>query len=268
MRDDCNGWSVEEHPMIVLRTSDGCGRVVPRRCPRWRGCPLCEARWIRALYGKFFGRVEQSGVALDRAIMWTLGTSLKDSPENRRILARYWTRFRKHMNKYQQWDPVFRVVEAGSKGKRLHIHLVLVSQTTHAIVLKQWRKITGERSNVNFTAPVHSGHLGLLRYLLKYLTKQGTRYYWLGALYNAHPEPYDGVVCEHGNHYHPVFKATLPITRKIERSEWYREQASRYRRHRLRFFARLKQRAKIQGKWPYAPKQLRKHPLFRPEAPD
>lgn len=142
-------------------------------------CPWCDFIRVENITKDFIRRLDITGA--DRLYMWSLGTSLKDTRINRKLLMRRWRDFTKRMWHCEEWNPVFRVVEVGRRGF-LHIHCVTTSFTEHAIVLRTWRSLTKEKSNVHV-----SGYKGVLdprrlaRYLMKYLTKESSKYHWLGS---------------------------------------------------------------------------------------
>ncbi len=151
--------------------------------------------------GKFFARYELAYWEQPReaVIMWTIGTSLVDSPENRKILSSYWKYFRMRMNTRGKWNPIFRVVEAGSKGNRLHIHFLNVGKLLHSDVLTTWRRITREKSNVQFAKRDETAKP--VYYVMKYLTKDKSTYSILGALRKIKFEKREPKVCS--NHALP-----------------------------------------------------------------
>lgn len=177
----------------------GCGPIfVPFRCAARskESCDFCKTSRARQFLAKFFERVELSGVSLDETIMWTLGTSIEyyrdydwDSGrwvDNISEITCLWQKFNSRMKMEARrngvsWDPLVYVVEAGSEGNRLHVHLLVRSKINHQVVLQHWRDLTGEKSNVNFV----KGQVG---YLAKYAGKGLLRYSFLGELYKARPD--------------------------------------------------------------------------------
>lgn len=193
----------DHHETIILATGCGCCTVeVIQRCRKAAKCEICQSLWIRGLYGKFCTRKRRSGHAADKAILWTLGTSCRDTEHGRALLGESWRLFRMRMDNYTDWSPIFRVVETGSKGGRLHIHFVETAYLEHETVLEAWRSVTGESANVNFSYIYGEGSENsfddILPYLLKYLLKDGSKYSWLGAFYKAGAGVRPGAVCEHG----------------------------------------------------------------------
>jgi len=102
------------------------------------------------------------------------------------------------MDNYSDWMPIFRVVETGLTGGRLHIHFIATRFLEHEVVLEAWRSATGEKSNVNFSYIEGAETEDILGYLLKYLTKEGSRYSWLGRFYKAGEGERLPQCCEHG----------------------------------------------------------------------
>lgn len=150
-------------------------------------CPYCDRLRAGRIAREFIRRVDQAGLDEGRLHMWSLGCSLKDSTYNRKVITGWWREFTKGMNKYTGWRPCFRVLESGRRGY-LHFHVVVYGFVSHGVVLERWRRITGERSNVN-VSPMQGGAEGIVKYLVKYITKgsgesraPGT-YRWLGPMY-------------------------------------------------------------------------------------
>ena len=152
-------------------------------------CEYCRIRRSRQFLAKFYQRAEISGIDPKNGYMWTLGTSSKYVREYDWDAKQYydnvsdviepWKLFRKRMNLEGAWSPLVYVVEAGSKGNRLHIHFLNEGVLSHKTVVRTWRSVTKEKSNVNY---VKHSNIG---YLAKYTSKSLIRYHWLGKLYKA-----------------------------------------------------------------------------------
>lgn len=148
-------------------------------------CPLCDRRRAVAIRRDFDLRVHLAGVDPGTLHMWSLGCSLRDTAPNRKRITQWWRDMTESM-KRSGWVPCFRILEVGRRGY-LHLHVVVSGFVDHAVVLDKWRRITGEKSNVNVSS-MTGGTRSLARYLTKYLTKgnqnskPGT-YRWLGPLY-------------------------------------------------------------------------------------
>ncbi len=188
------------HDTMWLSTRCACCQIeVIVRCPKAANCGICQSLWIKGLYRKFYTRKRRSGDIVEQAILWSLGSSKLDTEHERAALGDSWKRFRMWMDNYSNWKPIFRVVETGSKGGRLHIHFIATRYLDHEVVLEAWRNAIGERANVNFSYIPHSDDTSsILNYLLKYLTKETSRYSWLGAFYKAGEGEKIEAVCEHG----------------------------------------------------------------------
>ena len=103
------------------------------------------------------------------------------------------------MNTRGDWSPIFRVVESGSRGKRLHIHFLNVGKLKFDIVKNAWRALTQENSNVNFSKV--TGSNTPVYYVMKYLTKSQAKYSFLGVLRRIKLEERENEVCN--NHALP-----------------------------------------------------------------
>lgn len=176
-----------EHETVGLYDEESGDIVYAMVRHRVGECPYCDRVRSRRIANEFIRRLDASGLDAGRLHLWSLGSSLKDSAYNRKILTGWWRDFSKGMNKYSSWDPVFRVMESGRRGY-LHFHVVIHGFVSHAVVLERWRRITGEKSNVN-VSPLTGDGGQLAGYLTKYLTKgsgetrrPGT-YRWLGSFY-------------------------------------------------------------------------------------
>lgn len=155
-------------------------------------CPYCDMLRARRIAREFLRRLDQSGLEAGGLHLWSLGCSLKDSAYNRKILGRWWRKFTEAM-KRSGWCPCFRIMEAGKRGF-LHYHVVVSGFVPHALVLEKWRRITGEKSNVN-VSPFVGDEDHLAGYLTKYVTKgagDGSGcafpYSWLGPFRTGPPE--------------------------------------------------------------------------------
>lgn len=190
---------MEGHPTVTLTTGCGCCMIeVLQRCRKADNCGLCQSMWIRGLYRKFYTRKRRSDETVEQAILWTLGTSSDATDDGRALLADSWRLFRMWMDNYSDWKPIFRVVETGAKGGKLHIHFIATRYLEHEVVLEAWRTAIGEKANVNFSyIPGYDGE-NILGYLLKYLTKEDSKYSWLGTFYKAGEGEKERRFCEHG----------------------------------------------------------------------
>ncbi len=178
-----------------------CLRAIPLRCKTSDLCSGCSKQRMRVIFGKFYSRFNRAypKQAIDSIVMWTIGTSLPDNRENRIKLQAYWNKFRARMSKLKLWEPIFRVVESGKAGY-LHIHFLNVGKLDFRIVIKAWRSITAEKSNVNFAKGDNGGRH--IRYTLKYLTKSPTKYSFLGAMRGKFLIKKEELVCHwHGLPY-------------------------------------------------------------------
>lgn len=146
-------------------------------------CPWCDFIRVDNICQEFLRRLEVSDHVEDEIIMWSLGTSLKDSKFNRKVLIERWRIFSRRMDRCEDWTPIFRVVEAGRRGY-LHLHVAVLGFASHAHVTSTWRSSTGEASNVNFSRSSGGADTPtLVRYLVKYMAKKGSTYRWMGPFY-------------------------------------------------------------------------------------
>ena len=146
-------------------------------------CPWCDYMRVQHITNEFLWRLENCGHKITRLHMWSLGTSLRDSKYNRKILLSRWRKFSKVMGHYKAWKPVFRIVEVGRRGF-LHIHIVCTAFVEHSLVISKWRGQTGEHSNVHVSpGSKYMNPHRLAGYLLKYLSKESSAYRFLGVFY-------------------------------------------------------------------------------------
>jgi len=144
-------------------------------------CPWCDSVRVHHIVRDFMRRIDQTAYPVRELNMWSLGTSLKDTASNRRRMIHHWAILHDRMKRCNQWVPLFRVLERGRRGF-LHFHVLVAEFVDHTRVLRIWRDITGENSNVNVR--VGRGETEpLVRYLTKYLSKEGSTYRWMGPLY-------------------------------------------------------------------------------------
>lgn len=126
--------------------------------------------------------------------MWTLGTNIKylyasdaygEPFDNTYRIMSFWQKFNTRMKVYSKrsgsfrWNPLFYVIEAGSEGNYLHIHLLVDCFLPHDYIRKQWSSVTGiPNPNVNFLTPLIN-----LGYVAKYTSKGALTYRFLKQLY-------------------------------------------------------------------------------------
>jgi len=201
------------HP--VGFSTDVCsdGHVSTRffRCNQCDGCEVWRIRTIRA---QVFNRIKSNNLIEQEGLLWTFGTNLKYNSDNYNKLRKYWKKFVDWIRHTYNFIYYFRVFEAGSKGGRLHIHVVtnIWSKREDFVRIRaKWSEITAIKNpNVNFRrvkrcskckklvdyyqVKTHCGgnrkfeKVGIktaILYLTKYLTKEqkekvGMRhnYYW------------------------------------------------------------------------------------------
>ncbi len=189
-----------KHDCFYIATRSACCyRLVIARCPKAAKCDLCQSMWVKGLITSFHTRKLRSGDIVEQAILWSLGSSKRDTGAERAALGHSWELFRTWMNEYSDWKPIFRVVEVGARGKRLHIHFIATSYIDHEVVLEAWRSAVGESANVNFSYIAGTRSEDILGYLVKYLTKDGCKYSWLGSFYKAGAGERVPALCKHGN---------------------------------------------------------------------
>lgn len=177
------------HDWIALKPfQDNCYKYVVKKHSKSARCLLCMELWTKQFYFKFFYKLDvwSQSNELNELYLWTVGTSLDDTPVNRKRINYFWTKFRARMNKYTSWEPIFKVTERGSTGRKLHIHFLSVNKITHRVVLRHWRQVVREKANVNFSGYSSVNVNKALFYLTKYLLKDNSRYSWLGPFYKIH----------------------------------------------------------------------------------
>lgn len=169
------------HGMISADGQDITGYVHERHSIG--ECPWCDFIRVQSVAKEFKRRMEECDEEIKSLNMWSLGTSLSDTPSNRKILLDWWRVFTRRLDRDTEWSPIFRVVETGRRGF-LHFHVVCSRYISHAKVLRIWRSITGEASNVHVSGSPNGRNVKpLVDYLIKYLSKEGSTYRWMGSLY-------------------------------------------------------------------------------------
>lgn len=137
-----------------------------KRCNWCRNClHLKRSKIIRRNVFKF------KELLLDKVFLWTFGTSELDFVK----LKIYWRKFCDRMAKKKdvKWLPLLRVFELGKIGKRAHVHMIYNGYLSHEIALDCWRDITGEKSNVRFDPSRSKDLYRAIRYIVKYISKDG-----------------------------------------------------------------------------------------------
>lgn len=153
-------------------------------------CEYCVTKRRKTIIAKAMDRYKSIMRPRDKLILWTVGTSLSDSPGNRLKIARYWKLLGSRMRTYSSrgktnFSPLMNALEKGTRGGKLHYHFIARSFMSQSFLKKQWRNITGEKSNVNFKAKKRVyGRTAIkaFAYLAKYCSKDGLPYYWMGDL--------------------------------------------------------------------------------------
>lgn len=159
---------------------------------RCGSCPGCYYQERLRVMARFIARAEYYGVS--QFFMWTFGTDLELNDVNEKKLKDWWHKLCTRLSTYAKrsngaWSyvPLFRVIEIGSEGKKLHYHVVYGGYMPHDIALNAWRDITGLQANVNFTKNKEGRTMySAASYVSKYVTKnrillKSTRsYYWMG----------------------------------------------------------------------------------------
>ena len=137
-------------------STDVCadGHVSTRffRCKQCEGCEIWRIRSIRA---QVFNRIAQNKLKKQEGLLWTFGTNLKYTSDNYKVFRRYWTKLVDWIrHTYPSFVLYFRVFEAGTKGKRLHVHFVSNIWSTRedfVRIRQKWSEITSiPKPNVNF----------------------------------------------------------------------------------------------------------------------
>lgn len=190
-------------------------------CKQYDRCVPCANFRRTVIYAKFFDRFNRAYPNLNplksrKFKMWTLGTNFNeikivgsDVFEKERSdfsrLAKSWKNFRKKLNQHRKRSPnifsgkfIFYVFETGKAGYH-HIHLIADGFLPHYYIRKLWSDSTGiENPNVQFSKKEHT-MIYAVNYLLKYMIKEGSRYYWLSDLYKAGATPYEkkSYLCPH-----------------------------------------------------------------------
>ena len=196
----------EDHTVGYVATGNACCYwMVVRRCRKAANCDYCKNTWKRGLEYKFYLRFRASGVIVRYPVLWTLGTNYDADDDGRGLLREQWNKFRQWMDKHTDWKPIFRVVETGSKGGRLHIHFISIDYIEHELVTSIWRGCTNLKANINFIRFGDSDLNLAFQYMLKYLTKDKSLYSWMGPFYNVDVRRTRRKLCEHGNKYEYVY---------------------------------------------------------------
>lgn len=186
-----------------------CGeqRLVPVRCTLHEmftaKCKPCQEHRISVIIAKAMNRYKQIARKDDDIVLWTVGTNLMDSPGNRIIIREYWGRFIRSLRHKSTFDPLMNILEAGSKGNRLHFHFIARGYQKHQDVLNIWRRITNSKSNVNYSKRYGKrSALNAFAYLAKYAAKQGQRYYFMGSALKVKETAWEPLKEESGDHEH------------------------------------------------------------------
>lgn len=163
---------------------------------RCRKCENCQKWKIRVWVAKCITRFISNCENVTQVYMWQLGTNWNDTVENRERIYTAFTKLRKRLNKrsvewnllpqYEKFKPLLWVMEVGSKGGKLHIHMVVEDWIDIKMLKLDWSELTGiETPYVSYTDPKdyeRSSPLSAMIYLSKYLSKDIKNYYWMGKM--------------------------------------------------------------------------------------
>ncbi len=167
---------------VMVCEYGSCWKYFQQRCPVSKMCDNCQIQRRRVILARLHSKYEENIKSIQAVVLWTIGSNLKNTDKGRKTLAVHWKYFRARMNKKAEWDPLFRVVEAGSQGRYLHIHFLNNGFLSHPTVLGAWRDVTKNKSNVNFSdkklPPKYA-----FRYAAKYLSKDASKFTFLGKFY-------------------------------------------------------------------------------------
>lgn len=167
------------------------------RCKKCYNCKMNRSSKIVARSMSKFKQLKVKSVFL-----WTFGTSLDDTPSNILKIKSYWRKFTqrfamKKLRKGISYFPLFKVIEAGTKGRKLHIHAIFAKFFEHSPeflksegickkscvhALCTWRQITGENSNVQYQGNRYSKPVTAFFYCVKYAVKENSSYSYLGEM--------------------------------------------------------------------------------------
>ncbi len=146
---------------------------------------------------------------VERVFLWTFGSRLYGEFWFF-LFNDIWRRFTIRMATYCKregllWSPTFRVYESGSRGFRIHCHVIFTEKFPHEYALSEWRKLV-PGGNVNFTRSYGNRPLvDSVMYCVKYLLKDGTRNYSvMGQLLSIQPDRQMSDVCSICYVFNPV----------------------------------------------------------------
>lgn len=171
------------------------------RCRLYKDCIACSRWRVRRIVAKGINRWDRLPHKPKLYRMWTFGTSLEDTVENRVVISGYWKKFTHQMRTYCKrkgfmFMPNMYGIENGSQGNRLHVHCLVFGYSGHKIILERWRKVTGENSNVNIArSRFRNDHRRAISYIAKYCGKSGGKYYWAGDLLRAREDEAPTPIC-------------------------------------------------------------------------
>ncbi len=160
-----------------------------------------------------------------RIIMWTIGTNLEDEVN---LVKDRWKIFNSRIFNYavkpvksknlrygkSAWKPfersfLFKVLESGKEGKKLHYHILSSGFIPHDAMLEAWRRTWDFNMNVNYSDIRWSRRMkryykigkkkgedpftsarAAISYVTKYVTKDSRSYAFLGKFRGGPYRPY------------------------------------------------------------------------------
>ncbi len=194
---------------MVWGISKICGCRI-RWFKRCQECNNCYRNRKYVLLGKLMSKYEVLNIK--SVFLWTFGSRLRGAFWFY-LFNDIWRRFTIRMATYckregVKWSPTFRVYETGSRGDRIHCHVIFTERFPHERALSEWRKLV-PGGNVNFTSSYSNRPLiDSVMYCVKYLMKDNTRNYSvMGQLLSIQPDRRmrsDSDVCDFCFNLNPV----------------------------------------------------------------
>lgn len=210
---------------------------------KYQSCKIClycswkkRKDWLESALQRF----DTVCYDVKQVVMWTFGSSIKYDPpyytyhERKRdkrhkynwiqrkihdglgvhrfkTMLKYYNskqKDKKRWNSSFNWSPLLYSIEAGKNG-RMHVHMLFEGYHPFDTMKLEWRKITGEDSNVNYSYKPEIEPKYAFKYASKYLYKEGGKksWYWMGRMRN-HPKSKTYIPFKYVSDYYSICNAS------------------------------------------------------------
>ncbi len=150
---------------------------------KYKRCNACEncIRYNRnVMIAKLMDKASKFKILT--VFLWTFGTNWDDTSENRLRLSLAWNKLTTYLSHYYKrpknqgkgwyYFPLYKVIEVGSEGGKLHIHAIFAAPIDWYLVKSRWSKYSGiENPNCMYKEKQSETPIKAFSYVVKYSSK-------------------------------------------------------------------------------------------------